>query len=162
MEDVTPIYVLFQVQRALILWPSGTTTIQLVRDAQDSQEAINKASIPTSVDSAHFYAFSRDNWKTVTDWYLEQVTNLREREFDTIVDQAQNYTKSDLPVLVRPPEERGDDIPESLCSDSSSPTALAGSATPVRVGESGENEGDGRSLRRTVTVTVQTGYLNTT
>ena len=55
---------------------------------------------------------------------MEQVTNLKEQELDDIMDQAQNYTKfrRDLPVLVRPPEEREDDIPEGLrCSVSPPP-----------------------------------------
>ena len=67
----------------------------------------------------------------MTDWYMEQATNLREQELDDIMDQAQKYTKfrQNLPVLVRPPGERGNCIPEGLRSDSppSTPTGSAAS-----------------------------------
>ena len=104
----------------LSLWSLGMVTI---RDATN---------VPTGSDP---HAFSRDNWKVITDWYMEQVTNLREQELDVTMDQAQNHAKVrwNLPVLVRPPEEREDGIPEGLHSDSPPPIPVAaGSAAPVR------------------------------
>ena len=124
-EDVSSIHVLFQVQRALTLWSSGIVTIH------------DAAYVSTG---GHGYSFSRDNWKVATDWYMEQVTNLKEQELNDIMDQAQKYTwkvGQNLLVLVRPPEQRRDsNIPEGLRSDSPPPTPpVTGSAAPIRTKE---------------------------
>ena len=84
----------------------------------------------------------------MTKCYTEQISNLKEHEFDDIMDHAHNFTKvsqheaegsesteasSDLTVLVRPPEEHRDFvdefIPEGLLSDSPPPMGTGSNAS---------------------------------